>query len=462
MKVKMLSKSSADHVRERTSDINKVKRNLDPELHPLEKPREYTRAVRAAKLERMFAKPFLASLDGHIDGVYALAKNPWKLDLMYSGSGDGEIRAWSLSNQATIWRKANAHQGLVSGIIVVPETTNSFISAGTDKTVKIWSLDQNEPSQNDINQLNHNASNTDHILPVSVYSGKEAFLGIDHHRSNSQFATCSSEVSIWDVNRSQPILNLAYGCDTINSVKLNQSEVNVLASTGSDRTIVLYDLRMSTPIVKLTMSLKSNALSWNPMEPFIFAAANEDHNAYLFDMRKMDHATNVLKDHVSAVMDVDFSPTGAELVTSSYDRTIRIFNTASGHSRDVYHTKRMQRVFTTKFSCDNKFILSASDDGNLRLWRAQASQRVGSKSNRERSKLEYMDTVKSKFSHLPQVRKILRQRNLPRDIRKATLTKRDMIASRKTKENNVRAHSKPGAVPFKSERTKNILNVTSK
>ena len=44
-----------------------------------------------------------------------------------------------------------------------------------------------------------------------------------------------------------------------------------------------------------------------------------------------------MKDHVAAVMDVQFSPTGEELVTASYDRTIRIWNREKGHSRDIYH-----------------------------------------------------------------------------------------------------------------------------
>ena len=37
-------------------------------------------------------------------------------------------------------------------------------------------------------------------------------------------------------------------------------------------------------------------------------------SVYIFDMRKMNRALNVLKDHVAAVMDVEFSPTGEELV----------------------------------------------------------------------------------------------------------------------------------------------------
>jgi WD40 repeat protein len=42
-------------------------------------------------------------------------------------------------------------------------------------------------------------------------------------------------------------------------------------------------------------------------------------------------------------MDIDYSPTGQEIVTGSYDRTIRLYDVGKGHSRDCYHTKRMQR-----------------------------------------------------------------------------------------------------------------------
>ncbi len=37
------------------------------------------------------------------------------------------------------------------------------------------------------------------------------------------------------------------------------------------------------------------------MEAFNFTAANEDANLYTFDMRKLDIALNVHKDHVAAV-----------------------------------------------------------------------------------------------------------------------------------------------------------------
>ncbi|KAJ2357159.1 Protein sof1, partial [Coemansia sp. RSA 2610] len=114
--VKALSRSTADYTRETKSDIQRLPRNIDPALHPLERAREYKRALNAAKLERMFAKPFLASLSGHIDGIYSMAKNPWDLDQIITGSGDGELRIWSLESQETMWRAPAAHRGIVRGV----------------------------------------------------------------------------------------------------------------------------------------------------------------------------------------------------------------------------------------------------------------------------------------------------------------------------------------------------------
>lgn len=58
-------------------------------MHPFSKARERNRALNAVKMERMFAKPFLASLEGHVDSVGVLARKPGTLNIVASGSGDG-------------------------------------------------------------------------------------------------------------------------------------------------------------------------------------------------------------------------------------------------------------------------------------------------------------------------------------------------------------------------------------
>ena len=197
------------------------------------------------------------------------------------------------------------------------------------------------------------------------------------------------------------------------------------------------------------------------MEAMNFAVANEDHNIYIFDMRKMNRALNVLKDHVAAVMDIEFSPTGEELVSASYDRTVRIWDRSGGHSRDIYHTKRMQRVFSSRFTPDAQYILTGSDDGNVRLWRAHASKREGIKSARQRQKLEYDDALKERYKHMPEIRRIKRHRHVPKQVKKAAEIKGEELASIKRRRENERKHSKKGQVPRRSEREKMVLAMES-
>lgn len=95
-KIKALTRSSAS-AQAPGSDVARQPRNLDPALHPFARAREYTRALNATKLERMFAAPFVCQLGtGHVDGVYSMAKDPNSLERFASGAGDGVVKVWDL------------------------------------------------------------------------------------------------------------------------------------------------------------------------------------------------------------------------------------------------------------------------------------------------------------------------------------------------------------------------------
>ena len=68
-----------------------------------------------------------------------------------------------------------------------------------------------------------------------------------------------------------------------------------------DRSIALYDIRGATPLMKNAMSNKCMTVCWNPMEPINFTVGNDDSNCYTFDMRKLDIAKMIHKDHIGAV-----------------------------------------------------------------------------------------------------------------------------------------------------------------
>jgi WD repeat and SOF domain-containing protein 1 len=46
-------------------------------------------------------------------------------------------------------------------------------------------------------------------------------------------------------------------------------------------------VRAATALKKVVLRMKTNAIAFNPMEPFNFSVANEDSNCYSFDMRKV-------------------------------------------------------------------------------------------------------------------------------------------------------------------------------
>lgn len=451
MKIKTLSRSSDNYLPIRENDSQRLPRNLDPALHPFERAREYTRALNATKLERVFAQPFVGQLgDGHRDGVYSIAKNTRTLAYVATGSGDGMVKLWDLAQRDEVFA-VQAHDGIVRGMTV--DHTGRLLSCGSDRTIKMW--DVSEPAK-------LRKAGALKQQPLQTYLGTSAFMGIDCHRDESRFVTAGATIELWDSQRSKPVSNLSWGSDNVTAVKFNQTETSILASAGTDRSVILYDIRTTSPIQKLVATLKTNAIAWNPMEAFYFAAASEDHNIYMYDMRNLKRSINVMKDHVAAVLDIDFDPTGQEIVSGSYDRTIRIFKVNEGHSREIYHTKRMQHVFTTRFTTDSKFVLSGSDDGNIRVWRSNAAERVGVKSSRQKAKLEYDTALKERYKHMPEIRRIARHRHLPHVIKKAGEIKRVETDSLKRKENNQRSHSKKGSVPFSSEREKHIIGTAIK
>ena len=194
-----------------------------------------------------------------------MAKDPMSLERFASGSGDGVVKVWDLPSREEIWQ-TQAHENLVKGICWTDD--KKFLSCGSDRSIKMY-----DPY--------NTASGS---APLATWLGPNAFTGITKHRTEPAVAASSSVLSIYDLNRpsSTPTQTLAWptAIDTITACAFNQTETSILASTATDRSLILYDLRTSSPLHRSVLSLASNAIAWNPMEAFNLAVASEDHNLY--------------------------------------------------------------------------------------------------------------------------------------------------------------------------------------
>lgn len=432
VKVQTICRVPEVMTRESTPDIYKVHRNPDSTLHPLQQAREYKRALNAAKLEKIFSKPFVSALSDHTDSVFCLSRSDKDLSLLLSGSANGEVKLFDLTKLECI-KSFQAHSGQVSGVSF---RQGLIVSAGTDCIVNLWKENGKQ----------------------GKYKSSMPLTGIDLSWSESQFTVCGQDgVDLWDIKRSTPIMHFSTGNDTVNKAKFNPTENSIICAVSSDRGISLIDCRSASVIHKALLSMKSNDVSWNPREPINFTVANEDSNLYSFDMRKLTEAAKIHKDHMNSVTSISYSPTGREFASGSFDKTVRIFDIREGRSREVYHTRRMQWIYSVEFSGDGKFIMTGSDDTNIRIWKAKAHVPLKVLLPKEQEAMWYREKLKKKYMNVPEMRRLLKHRHLPRYLYSMKRQRHIMNQSKWRKEQNVQAHTKAEKLKIVNEKKKVVV-----
>ena len=118
-------------------------------------------------------------------------------------------------------------------------------------------------------------------------------------------------------------------------------------------------------------------------------------------------------------------------------------------------------MFDVNYTPTADFVLSASEDGNVRIWKSNASDKIGPVSTKERQAIEYRRSLVDRWSSVKDVRSVKDRRHVPESIHNATKIKRDMIESRKVKEDRRRKHTRAGKEKPKAERKSELTHLFS-
>ena len=66
------------------------------------------------------------------------------------------------------------------------------------------------------------------------------------------------------------------------------------------------------------------------------------------------------------------------------------------------------RLTSTIYTADARFVLSGSDDGNVRIWKARASDRLGVVTSREKAAMEYRDSLRERWKYDAEIDRVSR------------------------------------------------------
>ena len=254
------------------------------EDHPFQQQREYKRALNATKLDRVFAKPFVANLAGHPDGVTCLTRTGNEISYFASGGYDGEVRLWNAGSKHCLY-KIQAHDTVCKGITVSTTNNPFLLTCSTDHTAKMWPLSL---GTNDL------IAPAEVVQPIMTFTHSLPLNCIDCRRKQEDFCTGTTEgLDLWNFTRNEIVQHYDTETDGVLGSKINPIETNVVAVTGANRSIVLIDLRGNTPITTVFGERRFNDLSWNPQQTYHFTACSDDWNVYTYDVRRLKESTTI-------------------------------------------------------------------------------------------------------------------------------------------------------------------------
>jgi WD40 repeat protein len=255
----------------------------------------------------------LHTLQAARSGLYALAFSPNGHLLAY-GSFDDTVGLWDTQTKEEV----AMFQGDDRSFSVAFSPDGRLLaSASRNRSVRLW----------DVVERKEKAAS-----PVGVMEGHTASVrSVSFSPDGRQLASGSFDgtVRLWRVPDGVPGSVLQHACSVYCVAFSPVVGSNMLASGGDDGTIKLWDVS------------ESNQQQRKPMRE--------------------------LQGHSDWIMSVAFSPDGSQLVSGSYDRTVRLWSAASGKLLKTLEG-HSDIVFRVAFYPNGKQVASCSDDDTVRMW----------------------------------------------------------------------------------------------
>lgn len=377
-----------------------------------------------------------ASVQAHPNDIQSVAFSP-KGSRILTGGGDNTVRVWDPTTLDEIGNPLVGHHGQVSSVTFSPDGTR-FVSGGFDGSVRVWDATTAVPIlakqgreiravafSPDGTRFASGGTNGTVKLWDAVTGRPQATitlrgdtcaeefecsvnaLAFDPERPRLVTGASDGTVRVWDLEHpdrvSDPLRMMTppeVPPDTSTVVKsvAFSPDGNTIAAAGLDGVVRLWDATGLEPIAAEIahgadrdgkyVRYQVWSVAFSPDGRHLATGSGRDADGkdsnflqlWTIDPNRdeplMGDGDPIVGHQGWVIYSVKFDPDGGRVVTSSYDGTIRVFDTAT-HDPLATLSSDQNPVLSVAFAHDHDWLAAGGTDGRIRLWDTNTYQPIG-------------------------------------------------------------------------------------
>jgi WD40 repeat protein len=293
-------------------------------------------------------------------GVVGIAFSP---DGEYLATSDtkGDIQIWDAK---TLTKHVNCqgHQHWTWAIEFSPDG-QYLVSGSDDGTVKLWDVATGECLR----------TYTGHTFSVNT-------VAFSHDGKSIASSSQDSTIRLWRTfpDRLNPEISLVGHNGRVWSIAFSPDD-RTIVSGGEDLTVRLWDVATGECVA--VWEAHAGWVRYVAFSPDgrSIATASYDRSIKIWEVKIPDFSeksgictyagicTHTLIGHQQPVSSIAFSPDGQQLVSSSFDKTIKLWDTNSGKCLKTL-LGHNSRIWMVAFHPNGQQLASGSDDNNTKIW----------------------------------------------------------------------------------------------